>query len=44
MPKRAEIITCHLCGRVWRAPAGAGARYYAEHYTTEHHDLEGERI
>jgi hypothetical protein len=43
MSKRPELVTCHLCGGVWRAPTGAGRRYYHEHYTLEHYDLELER-
>ena len=39
------VITCHLCARVWTAPAGNhGSESYQEHYRAEHYvELEAER-
>ena len=40
------VITCHLCSRVWTAPAGNhGSESYREHYMDEHYvELEDELV
>ena len=38
-------VTCHLCSRIWTAPAGHGSESYREHYMEEHYvELEAERV
>jgi len=39
----ADVVTCHLCGRVWQAATRAGSSAYQTHYRLHHYTLETER-
>ena len=44
VPGMSDLVTCHLCAKVWKAGKGTGSDSYKNHYIAHHYaTLENER-